>query len=278
MLLRKLQLICLGSYRNTRHLSEPTRSEILGQLIKTTFADDPSIIPSLVESTCDAVSTNPRIDKMLLNVTQTQVESFSLHGVDIVSGDASEDDAEDGDDDDVPDDVEGEEDNAPMRPGEEVPPLETKYLPIFEALHERGKVLTKPEKTYLVNMTGMTYRQITIWFQNRRRGELKESTNMAASYSKASSVHSDGTSNFSDQELEKKLGAHPPNTAFDIRSWRLQSALATKDDSRGSIPPLSPLKYNLPSTEDTSDTESDTDLSDDSMMIIPCHLVRRPLH
>jgi hypothetical protein len=38
-----------------------------------------------------------------------------------------------------------------------------KYLPIFEALHERGKVLTKPEKTYLVNMTGMTYRQITIW-------------------------------------------------------------------------------------------------------------------
>lgn len=72
----------------------------------------------------------------------------------------------------------------PMKPGEEVPPLETvrflcnrlstgsssfyirfaqKYLPIFEALHERGKVLTKPEKTYLVDLTGMTYRQITIW-------------------------------------------------------------------------------------------------------------------
>ncbi|CAE6465655.1 unnamed protein product [Rhizoctonia solani] len=247
---------------------QSTRTEILAHLIKTTFANDPSIIPSLVESTCDAVYQSA-IDNMLSRI-QREVESFNLHDGDIQSDDgsdsesASEVDSEDDEGEDVPDEVEGEEDNAPMRPGEEVPPLETKYLPIFEALHERGKVLTKPEKTYLVNMTGMTYRQITIWFQNRRRGELKESMNMATSYSKASSIHSDDTSELSEQELEKSLGACPQNTTFDIRSWRLQSALATKDDSRGSIPPFSPLKCNFPSITGVSDTESDIDLSDDS--------------
>ncbi|CAE7169642.1 unnamed protein product [Rhizoctonia solani] len=246
---------------------QSTRAEILGQLIETTLAVDPSVIPSLVESTCDVVYRST-IDNMLSRVQQ-QVESFSLNGMDVDLGEdsssesASEDESEDGDNDDgVLEEAEGEEDNAPIRPGEEVPPLETKYLPIFEALHERGKVLTKPEKTYLVNMTGMTYRQITIWFQNRRRGELKESMNTTVSYSKASSTHSDESSE-SEQELENKLGAYPPNATFDIRSWRLQSALATKDDDRESFPPLSPFKYNFRSTADAPDTESDTDLSDD---------------
>ncbi|KAH7334417.1 hypothetical protein B0J17DRAFT_770764 [Rhizoctonia solani] len=244
------------------------RAEVLGELIKTSVTPDPSVIPSLVESMCSAVYQSA-VDKMLSDV-QKEVETFTMRDGDTESQDgsdsasASEDDGEDSDEADSFEEAEGEEDDAPMKPGEEVPPLETKYLPIFEALHERGKVLTKPEKTYLVNMTGMTYRQITIWFQNRRRGELKESMNMAASYSKASSTHSDDTSEFSEQELKKRLGGDPSNTTFDIRSWRLQSALATKDDSRGSIPPCSPLKCNFPSSTGASDTESDIDLSDGS--------------
>ncbi|GAB1522621.1 hypothetical protein RhiTH_005743 [Rhizoctonia solani] len=247
-------------------LVQRVRAEILGRLIKTSIAPDPSVIPSLIESTCNAVYKSA-FEKMV-SEAQRQIEAFSLDNEDDESDDGIEDDygAEHGDDDDgeIIDEQEGEEDNSPIKPGEEVPPLETKYLPIFEALHERGKVLTKPEKTYLVNMTGMTYRQITIWFQNRRRGELKESTNMVASYSKASSTHSDESSDFSEQELEKTLGSHPPNTTFDIRSWRIQSALATKDDSRGSIIPSSPFKHNFSTTADPSDTQSDSDLSDDS--------------
>ncbi|KAG8750437.1 hypothetical protein FRC11_010409, partial [Ceratobasidium sp. 423] len=250
-------------------LVQRARAEVLGRLIKASVAPDPSVIPSLVESTCNAVYQSA-VENMLLGA-QGQVEAFGLNDDDVESDNnsdsASESEGgnEDEEDEDMFDEQEGEEDNAPMKPGEEIPPLETKYLPIFDALHERGKVLTKPEKTYLVNMTGMTYRQITIWFQNRRRGELKESMNMATSYSKASSTRSDGSSELSDQELEKTLGSRPPNTTFDIRSWRLQSALATKDDNRGSIPPLSPLKFNFPSTVDAPDTQSDdTDLSGDS--------------
>ncbi|KDN41474.1 hypothetical protein RSAG8_07424, partial [Rhizoctonia solani AG-8 WAC10335] len=198
--------------------------------------------------------------KVTLEAPADGAESDGQSVSDSDSGSSAGSDNDDGDEE-LFDQAE-EDDNAPMKPGEDVPPLETKYLPIFEALHERGKVLTKPEKTYLVNMTGMTYRQITIWFQNRRRLQLEETMNMAASYSKASSNHSDESSEFSDQELEKTLGRRPPNTAFDIRSWRLESAMATKD---GSIPPPSPFKYNFPSTADAPNTESDdTDLSDDS--------------
>ncbi|CAE6531344.1 unnamed protein product [Rhizoctonia solani] len=166
-----------------------------------------------------------------------------------------------------------DDENSPMKPGEEVPPLETKYLPIFEALHERGKVLTKPEKTYLVNLTGMTYRQITIWFQNRRRGELKE--DMAArATSYAASIRSDQSSELSDDDfLEKKLsGIQPSDTTFNIRSWRLASAIAPADARTPSFPP-SPTKVgftdiNMPrpgfddSDSDLTDSEDEGSRSD----------------
>ncbi|QRW24620.1 homeobox domain protein [Rhizoctonia solani] len=176
------------------------------------------------------------------------------------------------DEDETEDETEGveeepeEDENSPMRPGEEVPPLETKYLPIFEALHERGKVLTKPEKTYLVNLTGMTYRQITIWFQNRRRGELKE--DMAARINPyAASIHSDDSSELSDDFLEKKLtGIQPSDTTFNIRSWRLASAVAPPDARTPSFPP-SPTKVGFTDTTmprmPSEDSDSDLTDSDD---------------
>ncbi|CAE7200446.1 unnamed protein product [Rhizoctonia solani] len=175
----------------------------------------------------------------------------------------------DGDEEDE-EDVEGteeepeEDENSPMRPGEEVPPLETKYLPIFEALHERGKVLTKPEKTYLVNLTGMTYRQITIWFQNRRRGELKEDMAARTNYYPVS-VHSDQSSELSDDDfLDKKLsGIQPSDTTFNIRSWRLASAMAPPDARTPSFPP-SPTKVGFTDVNvpHPGSDESDSDLSD----------------
>ncbi|KAF8711746.1 hypothetical protein RHS03_01483, partial [Rhizoctonia solani] len=248
---------------------EQARLRLLTELSTTSVTPDASVIPSLVEAACSSFqrllvdSGLEAIQKVAseASVDGNESDVHSDSEDDSSSSDGSDDDHQDGDED-IFDQVE-EDDNTPMKPGEDVPPLETKYLPIFEALHERGKVLTKPEKTYLVNMTGMTYRQITIWFQNRRRGELKESTNMHTS-SKASSSHSDDSSEFSEQEIEKNLGPYPSNTTFDIRSWRLQSALATKDDSQGSAPPFSPIKYNFPSIADCSDTQSDTDFSDDS--------------
>ncbi|KAH7334424.1 hypothetical protein B0J17DRAFT_631207 [Rhizoctonia solani] len=176
---------------------------------------------------------------------------------------SSEDEEEDEDEAEGVDDEAEEDENSPMKPGEEVPPLETKYLPIFEALHERGKVLTKPEKTYLVNLTGMTYRQITIWFQNRRRGELKE--DMAArANSYAASAHSDQSSDLSDDEfLEKKLSIQPSDTTFNIRSWRLASAVAPPDARTPTFPP-SPTKVgftDINMTRPGSDG-GDSDLTD----------------
>ncbi|KAG9090273.1 hypothetical protein FRC06_001138, partial [Ceratobasidium sp. 370] len=172
--------------------------------------------------------------------------------------------SDDGEEDLEADQEDEADENTPMKPGEEVPPLDTRFLPIFEALHERGKVLTKPEKTYLVNMTGMTYRQITIWFQNRRRGELKEDANMRAS-SCAASAHSLDSSDGSEDELdfEQRLNS-ATDTTFDIRSWRLTSALATKDGHGPSLPP-SPTKFSFgaPVAVAGFDTDS-TDLSDDS--------------
>ncbi|CAE6497829.1 unnamed protein product [Rhizoctonia solani] len=176
---------------------------------------------------------------------------------------SSEDEEEDEDEAEGIEDEAEEDENSPMKPGEEVPPLETKYLPIFEALHERGKVLTKPEKTYLVNLTGMTYRQITIWFQNRRRGELKE--DMAArANSYAASVHSDQSSDLSDDEyLEKKLSIQPSDTTFNIRTWRLASAVAPPDARTPTFPP-SPTKVgftDITMPRPVSDG-SDSDLTD----------------
>ncbi|KAG8689428.1 hypothetical protein FRC11_002645 [Ceratobasidium sp. 423] len=177
---------------------------------------------------------------------------------------SSEDEDEDEDEAEGIEEEPEEDENSPMKPGEEVPPLETKYLPIFDALHERGKVLTKPEKTYLVNLTGMTYRQITIWFQNRRRGELKE--DMAArANSYAPSAHSDQSSNLSDDDLlEKKLsGIQPSDTTFNIRSWRLASAMAPTDARTPSFPP-SPTKVGFTdiSIPRPGSDESDSDLTD----------------
>ncbi|GAB1522617.1 hypothetical protein RhiTH_005739 [Rhizoctonia solani] len=179
---------------------------------------------------------------------------------------SSEDEDEDEDETEGVEEEPEEDENSPMRPGEEVPPLETKYLPIFEALHERGKVLTKPEKTYLVNLTGMTYRQITIWFQNRRRGELKE--DMAARINPyAASIHSDDSSELSDDFLEKKLtGIQPSDTTFNIRSWRLASAVAPPDARTPSFPP-SPTKVGFTDTTmprmPSEDSDSDLTDSDD---------------
>ncbi|CAE6525772.1 unnamed protein product [Rhizoctonia solani] len=194
-----------------------------------------------------------------------------------VSGVEDEDDSESSssEEEEDDDDLEGaeledaeEDENTPMKPGEEVPPLETKYLPIFEALHERGKVLTKPEKTYLVNLTGMTYRQITIWFQNRRRGELKEDMHSRLN-NYAPSAHSDQSSELSDDELlEKKLSmSQPSDTTFNIRSWRLASAVAS-GDLAPSFPP-SPTKVGFTDTSiprpDNDDTDSDLSDSDDDL-------------
>ncbi|KAB5588164.1 Homeobox domain containing protein [Ceratobasidium theobromae] len=203
-------------------------------------------------------------------VGDLDLEGGSMSDADGLSDSESSSGDEDGDEDDDEDGGEGIEDeadddeNSPMKPGEEVPPLETKYLPIFEALHERGKVLTKPEKTYLVNLTGMTYRQITIWFQNRRRGELKEDLHARAN-SYALSIHSDQTSDLSDDELilEKKLSnIQPSDTTFNIRSWRLASAVAPPDMPTPTFPP-SPTKVGFTdATAPQLDSDSDSDLTD----------------
>ncbi|KAG9107836.1 hypothetical protein FRC07_008568 [Ceratobasidium sp. 392] len=247
---------------------ESSRRQLLEQLSLLTVSSNPAELPSLVESACEAFH-NSTIH-MGLESVQKHVGDLTLQpdsgsedegSVNSVEDSASETD--DGDDDgDVEQEVE-EDENTPMKPGEEVPPLDTKFLPIFEALHERGKVLTKPEKTYLVNMTGMTYRQITIWFQNRRRGELKEDANIRASSSHAASVHSLDSSDASEDELsfEQRLNS-ATETTFDISSWRLTSALATKDGH--SLPP-SPTKvsFGVPVAVPDFDADS-TDLSDDS--------------
>ncbi|KAG8749399.1 hypothetical protein FRC12_013434 [Ceratobasidium sp. 428] len=251
-------------------LVESSRRRLLEDLSILTVSSNPSELPSLVDAACRAF-----LDSVVntgVEQAQKQFESISLQPDEGSEGEDSTDFAEDsasecdGGDHDLEDDQEvvEEDENTPMKPGEEVPPLDTKFLPIFEALHERGKVLTKPEKTYLVNMTGMTYRQITIWFQNRRRGELKEDANVRASSSHAASVHSLDSSDASEDELdfEQRLNS-ATDTTFDIRSWRLTSALATKDGHGSSLPP-SPIKFSFGASvaDPDSDTES-TDLSDD---------------
>ncbi|QRV83332.1 homeobox domain protein [Ceratobasidium sp. AG-Ba] len=245
-------------------LIESERRQLLHDLSLVTASSNPSELPLLIEAACDA---------LLNSFTDSGIEMVQKHFNEMVTqhDSASEDEgsidmSEGGEDDDPEVDQEAEEDeNSPIKPGEEVPPLDTKFLPIFEALHERGKVLTKPEKTYLVNMTGMTYRQITIWFQNRRRGELKEDANMHASSVREGSVHSLDSSDASEgeTELEKHLNS-ATDTTFDIRSWRLTSALATKDGHGVSLPP-SPTKFTFGAQAavagyDTDDTElSDSD-------------------
>ncbi|KAJ1301570.1 hypothetical protein OPQ81_008818 [Rhizoctonia solani] len=214
------------------------------------------------------------VNSLLDSVQQLATSADLSNGVASDSDESSESDSESGsEEEEEEEDPEGVEDpeedeNSPMKPGEEVPPLETKYLPIFEALHERGKVLTKPEKTYLVNLTGMTYRQITIWFQNRRRGELKEDTN-ARLNTYAVSTHSEQSSDLSDDDLlEKKLSmAQPSDTTFNIRSWRLASAVAS-GDLAPAFPP-SPTKVGFTDTSiprpDIDDTDSDLSDSDDEL-------------
>jgi hypothetical protein len=84
-------------------------------------------------------------------------------------------------------------------------------------------------------------------------------------YSRSSSVHSDESSELSEHELEKNLGSCTSNTTFDIRSWRLQSALATKDNVHTPLLPPSPFKHTFPMSIDIPDTQSDdSETSDDS--------------
>ncbi|KAG8689032.1 hypothetical protein FRC11_004261 [Ceratobasidium sp. 423] len=251
-----------------RAFIEQMRMRQLRELSTTSVSSDPSSIPALVEAACNTFH-GLLIRSGIEEIQQLSATHESV-GSDVEEQSNSEDDSDafsdsqEGDEagEETFDDGE-EDDNAPIKPGEDIPPLDTKYLPIFDALHERGKVLTKPEKTYLVNMTGMTYRQITIWFQNRRRGELKESSNLANAYSKASSTHSGESSEFSDNELEKNLGTLPTSAAFDIRSWRMTSAFPTKDGVQVSSIPPSPTKiyFGTPAMATDSDTE-DSDLSD----------------
>ncbi|KAF8673083.1 hypothetical protein RHS04_07689 [Rhizoctonia solani] len=217
-------------------------------------------------------SLNSLLDAIQRLANDVDPDNESLSGAD---EEDDSDTASSDDEDDEDDDTEGpaledaeEDENTPLKPGEEVPPLET-YLPIFEALHERGKVLTKPEKTYLVNLTGMTYRQITIWFQNRRRGELKEDMNSRL-HTYPLSAHSDQSSDLSDDELllEKRLSmAQPSDTTFNIRSWRLASAVASSDPAPA-FPP-SPTKVGFTDTSiprpDADDTDSDLSDSDDEL-------------
>ncbi|KAG9087144.1 hypothetical protein FRC06_002709 [Ceratobasidium sp. 370] len=244
---------------------ESSRRQLLEELSLSAASTNPSELPSLVEAACRAFLDNS-MDSSLWRMREcfgnlALQDSGSEQEGSEDSDSASE---SDGDDEDIEADQELEEDeNTPMKPGEEVPPLDTKFLPIFEALHERGKVLTKPEKTYLVNMTGMTYRQITIWFQNRRRGELKEDANIRAS-SCAASAHSLDSSDVSEDELnfEQRLNS-ATDTTFDIRSWRLTSALATKDGHGPSLPP-SPSKFTFGAPPAPDFDVDSTDLSDDS--------------
>ncbi|CAE6525801.1 unnamed protein product [Rhizoctonia solani] len=258
-----------------RAFVEQMRLRQLRELSTTSVSSNPSSVPALVEAACNAF--HGLLIKSGVEEIQQLSATHESGGSDVEEQSNSEDDSdassvsqeEDEAGEEVFDDGE-EDDNTPIKPGEDIPPLETKYLPIFEALHERGKVLTKPEKTYLVNMTGMTYRQITIW--NRRRGELKESSNLVNAYSKASSTHSDESSEFSDNELEKNLGALPASAAFDICSWRMTSAFPTKDGVHASSIPPSPTKiyFGAPTTATDSDTD-DSGLSgseDDALVPI----------
>ncbi|EUC63931.1 homeobox domain protein [Rhizoctonia solani AG-3 Rhs1AP] len=246
-----------------------SRQQLLNDISTTTVAADPRALPSLISAACQKFY-NSTVDSCLDSV-QKHINEYTrgdgpLSDPDDVS--ESEDNSScQSDDDESDNDMQGqdaeEDDNAPMKAGEEVPPLETKYLPIFEALHERGKVLTKPEKTYLVNLTGMTYRQITIWFQNRRRGELKEDANRAYT-SRPDSVHSFSSSDISDElNLEQTLSNTRTDTTFDICSWRLTSAFPTKDGIPGCSAPPSPMKLSFGPTITAigSDTD-DTDLSE----------------
>ncbi|QRW12068.1 homeobox domain protein [Ceratobasidium sp. AG-Ba] len=244
-----------------QQIVETSRRRLLDDLGPLVVGSNPSELPLLVEAACQALY-NSTIDrgvelarKYFENPVHEQDDSVDSTEE---AGSESDDGAED-----VEEDQELEEDeNSPMKPGEEVPPLDTKFLPIFEALHERGKVLTKPEKTYLVNMTGMTYRQITIWFQNRRRGELKEDANMRTSSVREGSMYSLDSSDASEDEaeLEKHLNS-TTDTTFDIRSWRLTSALATKDGHGASLPP-SPTKFTFGAQISSGYETEETDLSD----------------
>ncbi|KAG8693096.1 hypothetical protein FRC08_009329, partial [Ceratobasidium sp. 394] len=263
-------VISVLSAEGTKYQSlvEFSRRQLLEELSVTTTSSNPSDLPFLVEAACGAFH-NSTID-IGLDAARKHFEDLTCQdsGPEDEEGsvgstaDSASESADDEEDLEADQDIE-EDENTPIKPGEEVPPLDTKFLPIFEALHERGKVLTKPEKTYLVNMTGMTYRQITIWFQNRRRGELKEDANARTS-SYAASVHSLDSSDASEDELglEQRLNS-ATDTTFDIRSWRLTSALATKDGHGPSLPP-SPTKFMFGAPV-VSDFDADsTDLSDDS--------------
>ncbi|QRV97535.1 homeobox domain protein [Ceratobasidium sp. AG-Ba] len=254
---------------NYRNFLESSRRRLLEDLSTVPLSSNPSELAGLLETACETFLGNlttsgiEAVRKHFASVDLQQQSGTEAEGS-IDSAEESESEADDDCDQsmEIDRDIE-EDDNMPIKPGEEVPPLDTKFLPIFEALHERGKVLTKPEKTYLVNMTGMTYRQITIWFQNRRRGELKEDANMHASSVREGSVHSLDSSDASEgeTELEKHLNS-ATDTTFDIRSWRLTSALATKDGHGASLPP-SPTKFTFGAQAAASGYESDdTELSD----------------
>ncbi|CAE7161579.1 unnamed protein product [Rhizoctonia solani] len=243
---------------------QQAQSRLLHELSLTTVSSTPEQVPSLIDAACTSFYNRvlaSRLEKIREQAHDYELRDGSLTESDETGSDkdsvvSESDDSDRGLEEDI--DEPEEDENAPIRPGEEVPPLETKYLPIFEALHERGKVLTKPEKTYLVNMTGMTYRQITIWFQNRRRGELKDQNQ--ASVSRASSVYSDESSGFSESGLDAQL-SRQPDTTFNIRSWQLASAIATKNDQTSSFPP-SPTKVAFGPVDIGPDAGSDTDLSD----------------
>ncbi|KAG8697011.1 hypothetical protein FRC08_006790 [Ceratobasidium sp. 394] len=265
---QELSALFERSLPDERAFVEQIQSRMLEELSTLSVSPDPSIIPSLIQSALGALHRQSVDARMA--ALQQEIATLELNtGSASESGDSSDSDEEsvsdDEDEDEEMDDAAEEDDNAPARPGEDIPPLDTKYLPIFEALHERGKVLTKPEKTYLVDMTGMTYRQITIWFQNRRRGELKEDMNARASSSHIASVHSDQSSDDSDDELdlERRVATTPLDTSFNIRSWCLASAAATKNDAH--VPPLppSPTKFGFgPIDTVPSFGSDDSDLSD----------------
>ncbi|EUC63933.1 homeobox domain protein [Rhizoctonia solani AG-3 Rhs1AP] len=244
---------------------EQTRQRLLHQLSTLSTSLDPTAVPSLVRAAFDAFhhrSINARIEALRRELSEFGPPEGSVSESEGASDSELDfDESDDDQEDEEPQVLGDEDDNAPIRPGEDVPPLETKYLPIFEALHERGKVLTKPEKTYLVNMTGMTYRQITIWFQNRRRGELKEHTQRVP-LSHAVSVDSCASSDASGDEceLEQKLAVPRTDATFDIRSWRLTSALPIK---AGSFP-ASPTKNSFDPAVHSGSDSGDTDLSDES--------------
>jgi hypothetical protein len=146
----ELQSLCESEFPKARAFVEQVQHRLLEQLSTTSVSPDPSIIPSLVQSAFHTIyreSFNSRMDDLVREISQYSLQD----GSGSESGDSSdseegsylascvvasqlklaytESDSDDGDDDEM-EDVVDEDDNAPVRPGEDIPPLDTVSVPV----------------------------------------------------------------------------------------------------------------------------------------------------